>query len=142
MQNRDYSLTPAATAALLAAVRNGTASDDFAFNSNHNPAVHLHARRWGPAKGGLASRVALSAHNADGTGAALLVSSAEARQIAAQILDLADEIDGVTALVFNPAAANRAAQEVEAAVAEIEQRVSNAFEDPEAVLAAIRGVVE
>lgn len=89
-------LAPAEYAALFEVV----ADEDYAFESS-NRASHVHFRRVGPAKGGDAARVMIAAHDTLQASGGVYTSK-EARMIAARLLDLADEIDGKTPLVFMP----------------------------------------
>jgi hypothetical protein len=62
----------------------------------------LQARRIGLAGRGLESRVGIFVQDSEEMYATVYISAAEARQVAAHLLDAADEIDGVTPLAFFP----------------------------------------
>jgi len=85
------------------ALAQNPADDDFAIESSCRT-VHTHARRLGPEKGRLSSRVMIAshAHGARGSFGGALYTSAEARKFAAALLNLAYEIYGKTPLVFFP----------------------------------------
>ena len=90
-------LGPAAYAALF----QNASEADYAYESSTRMS-HVHVRRVGAEKGGLASRVIIAAHDHEKVVGGVYTAS-EARVIAARLLDLADEIDGKTPLLFGPA---------------------------------------
>lgn len=102
----DYSMNEAAWRSLVAQASRGFIGADEGFACNVSPTEHLHLRRIGVPGSGLSARVQIATHGSaddheDPAGALMLYFAApEARQIAARLLNLADEIDGQAPLLF------------------------------------------
>lgn len=75
--------------------------DDLGFACNATPDEHIHARRVGHAGSRLGGRASIAAHGANGY-AVVFLAAPEARRLAAHLLTIADDLDGVTPLVFTP----------------------------------------
>lgn len=102
MSNPDYSLDQPGFMNILRAVQTGTMGDDVAFACNARPTDHLHLRRIGNEGDRLDGRIAVAMHDGTGSSVVAYFAAPEARQIAAQLLNLADELDGATPLTFMP----------------------------------------
>lgn len=104
----DYTLTEEEWAALSeAAEAPGGRGPEFQLASNVDPETdNVRVRRVGPAKGGLKARAVVYVESLDDQGDILstlaYISAPEARQLAAALLNVADDIDGKTPLVFFP----------------------------------------
>lgn len=81
----------------------GGQGEDVVHRCDVSPNDHLHLVRVGEANARLRGRVGIRLHSGkDDGGIAVLFSAPEARQIAAELMNIADELDGVTPLVFHP----------------------------------------
>lgn len=89
-------MSPEDFAELVSDAQSGVMGENFAFGCSANPEDHAHVQRCGA---GSHSRVGLAVHD-QGNAASVYVSPAQARRIAAALLNAADEIDGVTPLSF------------------------------------------
>lgn len=104
----DYALNEAEWSALTeAAEAPGGRGPEFQLASNIDPETdNVRVRRVGPAKGGLKARAVVYVESLDDEGDILstlaYISAPEARQLAAALLNVADDIDGKTPLVFFP----------------------------------------
>lgn len=74
--------------------------EDFSVACNADPEDHLHTRRLG-LPGDAHSRVGVAIH-ASSALSMVYIHPTEARMLAAALLNLADELDGTTPLVFFP----------------------------------------
>lgn len=99
----DYPVSPDEWQALTAEAETpGGLGEMFEIACNVDPDTDfLQARRVGRA-GASTSRAAIYVHHSDDMYATVYVAAAEARKIAAHLLNIADEIDGKTPLVFFP----------------------------------------
>lgn len=69
--------------------------DGLAVGCDIEPESHLHVARHGAPGTGLLGRVVLASHT-PGLGAGVVaVSASEARKVAAELLNMADELDGI-----------------------------------------------
>lgn len=94
-----HELNPEQYQALMAKVHGGEMGPEVVFLCDAQRDDHLHVRRIGNKGIGLEGRVGVSSHSAYGV-ATLFFASAEARALAAVLLNLADELDGDTPLLF------------------------------------------
>lgn len=100
----DYSLDGGQWEALKASAETDEGrGEDFSLACNVQATDHVHTRRIGAVGSGLAARVAIATHNVDDS-ITVFLAAPEARTLAAALLNAADEIDGVTPLVFFPPA--------------------------------------
>lgn len=76
--------------------------DAFFLRCNGNVHDRIYVAAIGDAGRGIAGRVCLLAQRVTGETVSLMVTAAEARMFAAELLDAADYLDGVTPLVFFP----------------------------------------
>lgn len=99
----DYTMTGDQWDALRAHMTADDANlgEDLALPCNVEPGEHVHARRVGRAGIGSQGRVAIMTHGEDG-GATIYVAGAQARILAAHLLNAADALDGTTPLAFLP----------------------------------------
>lgn len=99
---KDYSLSDAEHHALIEEVGSVPAAygPDFALACNLAEEDHVHARRVGTV-GKAHARIAVSVHD-ETDQQSIFLHPAQARVLAARLLNLADELDGTTPLVFFP----------------------------------------
>lgn len=88
--------------------------DDLAIACNVTSDDHVHARRVGATGSRFEGRVALAMHSSAGA-VFVYVAAPQARRLAAHLLTAADELDGLTPLVFHKP---RIADEAETPLAE------------------------
>lgn len=74
--------------------------DEFALACNLHGTDHLHVLRVGPEGSRLEGRVVIAMHDGDGEALTQFFSASDARALAANLLDAADSLDGVTPLIF------------------------------------------
>ncbi|MGZ0151847.1 hypothetical protein ACXJJ3_32645 [Kribbella sp. WER1] len=91
--------------ALGEAARYGYMGEEFEIECNYTEGDHFHAKRVGKAGSGLAARGGLMMH-AGPRAAVCYFAAPQLRQIAAQLLNIADEIDGTVPLSFIDGAPN------------------------------------
>lgn len=91
-------MDPARFADLTSDGQSGIVGQNYGFSCSIQAADHAHVQRVGA---GAHARVAVAVHDSDDV-AAIYVSPAQARKIAAALLNAADEINGLTPLVFVP----------------------------------------
>lgn len=97
----DYSLDGGQWEALREQITDGVQGEDFALACNAAREEHVHVRRVGEAGSRLGGRVVVSTHGQPGA-VPIFLAAPEARMLAAAILDAADDLDGVTPLVYMP----------------------------------------
>lgn len=93
-----------AFADLMSRAEAGDVGEDYALACNASPqSDHVHVRRIGAEGSLLNGRVLLFTHGEEGEDVATVyIAAHEARMLAAALLNMADELDGVTPLVFTP----------------------------------------
>jgi len=100
-----HPLSPAQYAALGQTVsRPENKGDDLSWSCDFAPKDHLHLRRLGAPGSGLEGRVGVLIHSGvnSSPGLTVYLAADEARTVAAALLNIADELDGTTPLVFFP----------------------------------------
>lgn len=126
-------------------------SDELTWACDVDETDHLHIARVGELGSRLRGRVGVKTHGIDDPGTVTFFSAAEARMIAAAILNAADEIDGAVPLVFHPRPATPEAEldipegnetERQRALLDAADLIDEAFDDAEEISAFLRELGE